>query len=251
MIYEFFILLLVVNYAILIVFAPPDHPVLTPDFLMRLDLVLIVFFAIEYVVRLWRAPEKKKFILSNWLDLLAMIPVSTGFRFIRLLRLLRLVRLMKASPILWAVLKSKQIQTIMIVTSGIIVWSAAGIYLLEREINPSVSTFGDALWWAVVTTTTVGYGDISPITTGGRILAVILMITGIGLIGTITANLANHWMAFFRGEKEKSGHEGAERNQLEQELRNQVQDWISRIEQLNDSEYETLIKTLELLRNKS
>lgn len=253
-IYEFFILLLIVNYAILIVFVPENHSVLTPEFLLRLDWGLIIFFGMEYLVRLWMAPNKKKFILSNWFDLLAMIPVNSGFRFVRLLRLLRLIRLMKTSPMLWNVLKSRHIQMILLVTTGVMLWSAAGIFLLEKDINSSVSTFGDAFWWAVVTTTTVGYGDISPVTAGGRILAIILMITGIGLIGTITANLANQWMAFFRGETpdafQQNDKPEENKNELEEHLQTQVMDWTSRLHELNDKEYETLLQTMELLRKK-
>lgn len=245
-IYEFFILLLVVNYAILILFAPADHPTLTPQFMLRLDYGLIVFFAAEYAYRFWRAPDKKKFILENWFDILAMIPVHSGFRFMRLLRLLRLLRLIKASPMLWSIVKSKQIQAILLVTAGVILWSSAGIYLLEKEINSSVSTFADAIWWAVVTTTTVGYGDISPVSTGGRLLAVILMITGIGLIGTITANLANHWMVFFKEGQQSD--EQAKQNQVEAELQNQIKGWVDRIDQLNDEEYKTMLSALEMLR---
>lgn len=247
-VYEFFVLLLIVNYAILILFAPEGHPILTPEFMSRLDLGLIVYFAVEYSIRLWRAPDKKQFVLKNWFDLLAMIPVNSGFRFMRLLRLLRLLRLIKASPMLWTVLSSKHIQTILLITTGMIVWSASGIYLLEKDINPSISHFSDAIWWAVVTTTTVGYGDISPITTGGRLLAVALMLTGIGLIGTITANLANHWVSFFR--EETPLEERSEQNQVENELRSQVKGWIDHIDQLNDKEYATLLETLEFLKNK-
>ncbi|MBA4495672.1 potassium channel family protein [Paenactinomyces guangxiensis] len=61
----------------------------------------------------------------------------------------------------------------------------------------------DAVWWAVVTTTTVGYGDISPVTLGGRVIATILMFTGIGLIGSVTASVATHFIEYLNQNKNR------------------------------------------------
>ena len=63
-------------------------------------------------------------------------------------------------------------------------------YYVERDAG-GVSSFGDALWWAVVTATTVGYGDLSPVTSTGRVIAVVLMFVGIGVIGAFTATIAS------------------------------------------------------------
>lgn len=60
-------------------------------------------------------------------------------------------------------------------------------------VEPSINTFSDALWWAIVTTTTVGYGDISPTTPIGRVLAVTLMLVGIGIIGTLTSSITSYF----------------------------------------------------------
>jgi len=75
-----------------------------------------------------------------------------------------------------------------------------GVFLFEAGENKAIGSFGDALWWAVVTATTVGYGDVSPITVEGRIIAVVLMLTGIGIIGVFTATVASVFFEEDRSE---------------------------------------------------
>jgi voltage-gated potassium channel Kch len=79
---------------------------------------------------------------------------------------------------------------IALVAIAVVLLGALGVFLVERGSNRSIGSFGDALWWAVVTATTVGYGDVSPVTLEGRLIAVVLMLTGIGVIGVFTATVA-------------------------------------------------------------
>ena len=90
---------------------------------------------------------------------------------------------------------------LIVVSGGLVIISATIVTSLERSSNPELGSFPDALWWAIVTITTVGYGNQEPVTFFGRIVAVILMITGVGFFGAIAANLA----AFFvrKDEDEK------------------------------------------------
>ena len=83
-----------------------------------------------------------------------------------------------------------------------VVLGAVGVFELERGENKAIGTFGDALWWAVVTITTVGYGDVSPVTPEGRFIADLLMITGIGVIGIFTATVASFFFEEARQESE-------------------------------------------------
>jgi voltage-gated potassium channel len=80
-----------------------------------------------------------------------------------------------------------------LVALAVVFIGAFGVYLAESDTNKAVGSFGDALWWAFVTVTTVGYGDVSPVTFEGRIIAVILMLTGIGVIGIFTASVASYF----------------------------------------------------------
>jgi voltage-gated potassium channel len=84
------------------------------------------------------------------------------------------------------------------VAIAVVFIGALGIFIFESGSNKTIGSFGDALWWAVVTATTVGYGDVSPVTIEGRMIAVVLMLTGIGVIGIFTATIAS---LFFEQEE--------------------------------------------------
>jgi voltage-gated potassium channel len=79
----------------------------------------------------------------------------------------------------------------LVFTLATMLLGAAGVYVVEVGQNGAIKGFGDAVWWAIVTSTTVGYGDVSPVTTEGRLIAVVLMLTGIGLVGVFTARVAS------------------------------------------------------------
>jgi voltage-gated potassium channel len=239
--YEIFVILLVITYAIIVFSDPADHPLLTDELLHRIDLVLIGFLLVEYAVRLWRAKEKGPFILRNWFDLIAMIPFDHYFYLARFMRIIRLIRILRASPLMWGVLQSKPMRRVFAIASLIMLWSSTGIFLLESGVNKNITHFGDALWWSIVTTTTVGYGDISPVTAGGRIMAAILMLTGIGLLGALTANFAAHWTEYFE-QKTK-----APEDRVHHELKQSAVRYLQQVERLSPEEYDTLIKTIELL----
>ncbi|HEU4964262.1 MAG TPA: potassium channel family protein [Bacilli bacterium] len=257
LLYEVFIILMVLTYSILIFADPQEHPFMSHELIKAMDWGLIAFFAVEYLIRLYRAKDPWTFTKQNWFDVIAMIPFDQFFPLARLMRVVRLFRILHASPMLWAILTSRQMKVIFFIMSMVILWSSAGIYLLEAGLNDSIMTFGDAVWWAVVTTTTVGYGDISPITAGGRIIAGFLMFTGIGLISTFTANLANHWMTFFRQPDDKN-EEPTEseiveelfppEDHIQNQMKQTAMNGIRQIEELSDAEYQRLLHLLEVLR---
>jgi voltage-gated potassium channel len=173
-------------------------------------------FCAEYLARFAVAPERQSFVRRSWLDLLIIVvsppfgvPDSLqGVRAVRALRLLQLVRALafltigiRASK---RALRHQKFHCVLVVTSAVMLLGAVGVYVVEREQNPAITTFGDAVWWAVTTTTTVGYGDIYPRTGEGRLIAVVLMLMGIGVIGIFTATVAS----FFFSEEEKDELEG-------------------------------------------
>lgn len=258
LLYEVLIILVVVTYAILIFADPSEHPFLTEELVQTIDWWLIGFFAVEYLIRLWRAEDQWKFTKENWFDVVAMIPLDQIFPLARLMRILRLIRILHASPMLWAILASRQMRVIFFFMALVILWSSAGIYILEAGVNDSILTFGDAMWWAVVTTTTVGYGDISPITDGGRIIGVFLMFTGIGLISTFTANLANHWMTFFRKPEDREREEPIDseiveelfppEDHIQNSMKQTALHGVQYIESLSEEEYQRLLHVLDVLR---
>ncbi len=156
----------------------------------------VIFFGIEYVVRLVTAPDKRAYALSFFgiIDLIAVVAGLAAlpqFAFLRLLRVLQIVRLLKLarySSALATLAKSfstmrDEIVMFVNVTGLLIFMAAFGVYHFEHAAQPEqFSHLGDALWWAVATLTTVGYGDIYPITIGGKIMTAIVVLCGLGIV---------------------------------------------------------------------
>lgn len=165
----------------------------------HIDQTILIIFAVDYFTRLILAKDKWRFFKSNLFDLLAIIPfnaVFSVFRLGRAFRLLRLARAMRFTRLAGFIGILQRRGHKFLHKSGLIyyLWLSVALILIMAAIysvTESVS-YTDALWWAVVTATTVGYGDISPHTTLGRVAAVILMFNGIGLIGTLTSSITTY-----------------------------------------------------------
>ena len=148
-------------------------------------------FVVEYLVLLWLAPSRKEMMRTHKLDLfLILVPF---FRPLRALRVLRMFAGFGAAFVMGRrIIARRGLQWILLSVVFVIVVGAALTLMAERQ-DPaaSITDFGTAIWWAVVTSTTVGYGDVSPVTPLGRGIAVMLMIVGIALLSVITANVAS------------------------------------------------------------
>jgi voltage-gated potassium channel len=158
------------------------------------NLLIWAVFAADYVVRLVRAPDKRAFVRANIPDLIAALPLDL----LRVARLAKLARVVRAGGLLWrvtrdlrAVVATNGLNWLLLLSSMVVASGGLAAWVLEDEFD----SFGDALWWSIVTATTVGYGDMSPPSTEGRIVAGILMFVGIGTLGMITATLATYFVA--------------------------------------------------------
>jgi len=166
--------------------------------------IILIVFIIDYVVRLFLAEDKLLFFRNNIIDLIAIIPFNSAFQAVRVLRLsklLRFTRLFKILKIFRAVaillkfrkhinkfLKTNNFHHILAITIITLLLGTLGIHFAE-EIS-----LGNALWWSFVTITTVGYGDISPSTSIGRIIASILMLVGIGFLSMLTSTISTFFL---------------------------------------------------------
>jgi voltage-gated potassium channel len=158
--------------------------------------VLAGIFVIEFSLRFYDSPSRRVYLRNHWIDIVTCIPVVGSFRALRLVRLLAFFRLgasLRAFGLgaaasdrvhggagLWV------LAPIMLV-----VWVAAayGFYTLEGGVNPHIKTFGDAMYFALVTGSTVGYGDVTPVTSEGKVLTGLVIFVGIGLLGFASAQL--------------------------------------------------------------
>ncbi|MFS0864526.1 potassium channel family protein [Fredinandcohnia sp. 179-A 10B2 NHS] len=149
-------------------------------------------FVIDVSVRLFKSKKKWEYIKTHPFDIIAIIPLDSIFRFARFARLIRLFRLLAIFSRLpmGKILKTNNLDKVIVWTFLLIFIAAIPIKLLE----PNIATYEDAIWWAIVTATTVGYGDISPETGFGRVIAIVLMLFGIGLIGMVTGSISTYFI---------------------------------------------------------
>ncbi len=163
---------------------------------------ICVFFLVEFSIRFYHAPSKARFMRWGWLDLIASIPTLDFLRagrVVRLLRLLRLLRAFRSTSTYGTFVHRNKAQSLFFSVALfallMILLSAVAILLVEDAPTSNIKTAGDAMWWAYVTITTVGYGDFYPVTPAGRLLAAILMTTGVGLFGTFTGFVSSWFLS--------------------------------------------------------
>jgi len=191
-----------------------------PEMFVNLEWALTFVFAAEYGFRLWAAPSRIQYFKSALLDLVSLIPPVRGARLLRLLRLLRVASdLNSALATAHIRTQTRIILRIAVLWVVVVVISALGMYLAESGSNPNVTSLWDSLWWAVVTITTVGYGDVSPATSEGRIAAGVLMVLGIAFFSFLTASIT----AALTSPSETQNTGAIERLQIAESLRHSNQ----------------------------
>ncbi|EJK2993446.1 potassium channel family protein [Vibrio cholerae] len=185
--------MLILSVVYVVVALLPDIAVLSPDDLEFLDgLLWIVWgiFATELLVKIFVSPKPLQYMMQNWPDVLI---VAMPF-----LRPLRFLRILLVLPKAWrqtkSVLRQKTFSFIGLTSLSTVLLSAAFVYLVEKGTPSPINSYADALWWAMSTITTVGYGDMYPVTGFGRGVAVFLMLTGITLFGLLTASVASFFV---------------------------------------------------------
>jgi len=200
-----FVLSIYVLLAILVdtVFMLPKE---TSILLTYIDNAICVFFFAEFCIRFYQAKDKIAFIKWGWIDLISSIPAISYLRAGRILRLIRLLRLIRAfrstQMFVKFVFRNKAkgaFTSVTILAVLLIIFSSIAILQVEKDPNSNIKSAEDAIWWAYVTITTVGYGDKFPVTTEGRIIAAVLMTAGVGLFGTFTAYISS-WFVVVKDE---------------------------------------------------
>jgi voltage-gated potassium channel len=153
-----------------------------------IDWAIWGLFMLDYVARLYLAPHRWHWFVRHLIDFaIVTLPLLRPLRLVRLLILIELLQK--------AIGDAFRGRVVVYTVSGVLLLIYTGslaVYDKEKGLPGStITTFGKALWWSITTVTTVGYGDVYPVTDTGRVIAVLLMIGGIGLVGVVTAALAS------------------------------------------------------------
>jgi voltage-gated potassium channel len=193
----------------------------TKQVLGHIEFVSVIIFSLEYLLRVFVSDNKLKYIFSFYgiIDLLAILPfyikavvdlrflrIFRVFRIFRALKLIRYNRALRRFHIAASIVK-EELVLFFIITGIFIFISASGIYFFENEAQPEIfSSVIHSLWWAVVTLTTVGYGDAFPITVGGKMFTFIVLLVGVGIV-TVPAGLVATALSKAREIEEKERKE--------------------------------------------
>ncbi len=211
-----------------------------------IDKLIWFIFVIDYFIRFIISNNKLDFYKKNLIDLISIIPFNSIFTTLRIVRLAKaikvtkLIKLFRASILLIKFknrlgnfFKTNKFNYVVYLTILTILIGAITISLVEKM------SFPDALWWSFVTTTTVGYGDISPSTTIGRLIAVMLMLTGIGFLGILTGTISSFFI------KENKVENLTYKESVVADIRTKLKDF----ENLNKDELEDMFKVLKGLKD--
>ncbi|WP_105169050.1 ion transporter [Pseudoalteromonas sp. T1lg23B] len=215
----FLIALIMVNVIAIVLESVPSLAKQYQAFFLELELVSVAIFSVEYLLRLWCSVDKieyKNLSCSNLkkritytfsplaiIDLLAILPtllmvfITFDLRFLRVIRLLRifkLTRYSRAMQLLLAAFKEEgsSLLAAFFIMSVVLIMASCGIYLLEHDIQPDkFGSIPQSMWWAMATLTTVGYGDVVPVTAAGRFFGGVITLLSMGMVAIPTGLLAS------------------------------------------------------------
>ncbi len=182
------------------------------------------FFTAEYLFRWYHAKDRLRypFTLLAMIDLMAIAPFFVEFaidlrslKLIRILRILRLFKLYRYNRALQNVMHGfRQVKDELAVVGFVVVvvvmFSSVAIHEFEHDVQPEKFTrLSDSVWWSLITLTTVGYGDLCPITPGGRIIAIITMVVGSGIFGTFISLVGSSFLSTMRDDERRGAAESS------------------------------------------
>jgi voltage-gated potassium channel len=166
-------------------------------YLNRVDNIIYFIFVFDFILRWVLSKDKKAFIKNHYVDLIALLPFHffTNSPYGSVLKLMRVITYaMRLIHNIKDVLYTNGFIYSLGSATIITIIGSFAIYFFEKDTSTTIKSYGDAFWWSIVTVTTVGYGDISPTTTAGRIIAAVLMLSGIGFLSMLTSTVSTYFI---------------------------------------------------------
>lgn len=221
------IVLIVISIGLMAIETLPEFPREWSAPLLIFDWMIVVIFTIEYALRYWTAPAKLRYVFSFWglIDLIAIAPFWAGLLFglpggealwtLRILRIAKLLRfvanmetLQRAFELVW-----RELVVVFMFAVLVMFCTAVGIYIFEHEAQPEAfPSIPHSFWFAVTTLTTVGYGDIFPVTIGGKVFTFVILMIGLGIVALPAGLIAS---AFTQAREEEKLRQAAQRKERE------------------------------------
>lgn len=244
-IYEVIMAVLSISIAVILVL---DYSVKLPNYAVTdfnmLDNVILIVFAVDYFTRLFLAEDKRVFFRKNIIDLISIIPFGSIFQALRIAEILKLTELLRLTKVFRSVVlfmkfkarmdkffRTNNFGYVLFITLFVLFLGTIGMHLSEGI------SIGNALWWSFVTISTVGYGDISPSTVYGRIIAGFLMLTGIGFLSMLTGTISTYFLSRNNNKGYKS------------EVINNIKEQLDNFDKLTKSDIDNICKVLKALGN--
>jgi voltage-gated potassium channel len=224
------------------------------------DLVICIVFAADFIHRLRLADNRGRFWKTHGYEILAMIPamafyglgaipaISSALRSLRLIRVVRVIVLMARMRRVMSrgggVLRCSYLLTMLFITFAIIFAGAFAVMILESETaTAQITDFSDAVWWSISTVTTVGYGDIVPNTIAGRVMGMVLMVVGIGVMAAFISEVS---AAMVESRLKRKAQKEDLRASLAEKIKSQIDD----IDKLSEADVALLMQLIRTLRLK-
>lgn len=250
-------ILAIISIALVVVESMISLPTTWLIALYALDFIICLVFIVEFVGRWRQAPSKASFMRKQGYEVLAMIPagilfaagtlpvIAGSLRLLRLVRVVRFITVFSRTRRYWdksdSFMARSGLLYPLLTALTVIIVGAFAVHAFEQGAEGSgISNFGDSLWWSVVTMTTVGYGDVVPISVGGRIIGVFMMLFGIGILATLISQISSTFV-----ESKISGNRG--QNEVSDSVLQDIGEIEPKVHSFNENEKAVLMSTVQLI----